>query len=180
MYINIEAFDDLKKLQGGALESIKKKNCIIFIRMNNCQHCDQMKQEWQSLVKDKENDDNINILEIESNRINDLVKRDREFFHPKLTGIRGFPTIMLQNRNREVFPFQGNRSKADFLRFIKAHSNPLVVKKRVVKKHVVKKRVDKEAGDKKPRRGLDEKGKLLPGFIFEKGGKGKVIEVGKD
>ncbi len=179
MYINIESFDDLKKLQGGTLKSIKKNNCIIFIRMNHCNHCDQMKQEWHSLVKDKEKDDNINILEIESNRINDLVKIDREFFHSKLMGIRGFPTIMLQNRNKEVFPFQAMRNKENFLRFIKAHSNPLIVKKPVVKKPIVKKPiVKKNENVPKLHEGLRKDGKLKRGYIYEKNG--KIRKVKKD
>ena len=128
MYINLESFDDLKKLEGGALESLKKNNCMIFIRMNGCYYCDKMKKEWQSLVKDKKNDDNLDILEIERNRLDDLMRRDREFFLPKFMGIRGFPTLMLQNRNREVFPFQDERNKVNFLRFIKVYSKPLIIK----------------------------------------------------
>ena len=153
MYINVESFDDLKKLEGGALESLKKNNCIIFIRMNGCYYCDKMKKEWQSLVKDKKNDDNLDILEIERNRLDDLMRRDREFFLPKFMGIRGFPTLMLQNRNREVFPFQDDRNKANFLSFIKAHSKPLIIKKSVVKKPVKKteKKTEKKP-EKKPKK----------------------------
>ena len=180
MYINLESLNDLKKLQGGALESLKTKNCIIFIRMNGCFYCDKMKKEWQSFVNDKKHDDNLDILEIERSRIDDLVKRDKEFFVPKFMGIRGFPTIMLQNRNKEVFPFQADRNKANFLSFIKAHSKPLSIKKSVVKKHVKKvenkneKKKVENKNEKKPKiksnKGLNENGKLLKGFKYEKGG----------
>lgn len=172
MYINIESFNDLKKLQGGALESMKRNNCIIFIRMNGCHYCDQMKQEWHSLVKDKENDSNIDILEIERNRINDLVKRDREFFLPKFMGIRGFPTIMLQNRKRKLFPFQGDRSKANFLRFIKAHSKPLIMEKPAVNKPV-----NEPENTTKSHEGLRADGRLKKGYEYEK--KGKIKKVKK-
>lgn len=174
MYINLESFDDLKKLEGGALDSLKKNNCIIFIRMNGCYYCDKMKKEWQSLVKDKKNDENLDILEIERSRLDDLMRRDREFFLPKFMGIRGFPTLMLHNRNREVFPFQDERKKVNFLRFIKAHSKPLIIKKSVVKKPVKKtvKKTEKktEKTVKKSSKGLDKNGKLKPGFKYEKGG----------
>lgn len=187
MYIDLESFDDLKKLEGGALESLKKNNCIIFIRMNGCYYCDKMKREWQSLVKDKKDDDNLDILEIERNRIDDLMRRDREFFLPKFMGIRGFPTLMLQNRNREVFPFQADRNKENFLRFIKAHSKPLIIKKSVVKKPVKKtvekpekktvKKTEKKT-EKNSSKGLDKNGKLKPGYKYEKGG--VVTKVKKD
>ena len=191
MYINVESFDDLKKLEGGALDSLKKNNCIIFIRMNGCYYCDKMKKEWQSLVKDKKNDDNLDILEIERSRLDDLMRRDREFFLPKFMGIRGFPTLMLQNRNREVFPFQADRNKVNFLRFIKAHSKPLIITKSVVKKPVKKtekktvKKTEKKTvkkTEKKPKKksnkGLDKNGKLKPGYKYEKGG--VVTKVKKD
>lgn len=185
MYFNINTFDDLKKLQGGALESIKKNNCIIFIRMNGCYYCDMMKKEWQSLVNNKKNDDNLDILEIERSRIDDLMKRDRDFFLPKFMGIRGFPTIMFQNRNSEVFPFQAERNKASFLSFIKAHSKPLIKKPLIIKKSVVKKvekKTEKKKTEKKqkkkPSEGLDKNGKLKQGFKYEKGG--VVTKVKKD
>ena len=174
MYINVESFDDLKKLEGGALESLKKNNCIIFIRMNGCYHCDKMKKEWHSFVKDKKNDNNLDILEIERNRLDDLMSRDREFFLPKFMGIRGFPTLMLQNRNKEVFPFQDERNKERFLRFIKVHSKPLIIKKSVVKKPV--KKTEKKT-EKKSSKGLDKNGKLKPGYKYV----GRVVtKVKKD
>lgn len=195
MYINVESYDDLEKLQGGALESIKNNNCIIFIRMNGCYYCDKMKKEWQSLVKEKQNDDNLDILEIERNRLDDLMRRDREFFLPKFMGIRGFPTIMLQNRNREVFPFEADRSKVNFLRFIKAHSKPLVIKKPVkIKKLTDMKKSEKKTekkSEKKTEKKTEKKpkkkstkginptnGKLKPGYKYEKGG--IVTKVKKD
>lgn len=185
MYINVESYDDLEKLQGGALESIKNNNCIIFIRMNGCYYCDKMKKEWQSLVKEKQNDDNLDILEIERNRLDDLMRRDREFFLPKFMGIRGFPTIMLQNRNREVFPFEADRSKANFLRFIKAHSKPLVIKKPVKIKQLTDKKPDMKKSEKKTekkpksksRKGLRPDGKLKKGYRYNE--KGEIEEAKK-
>lgn len=180
MYINVESFDDLKKLEGGALDSLKKNNCIIFIRMNGCYYCDKMKKEWQSLVKDKKNDENLDILEIERSRLDDLMRRDREFFLPKFMGIRGFPTLMLHNRNREVFPFQADRSKVNFLRFIKAHSKPLIIKKPVKIKKLTDQKSEKKL-EKKPksksRKGLRPDGKLKKGYRYNE--KGEIEEAKK-
>ena len=150
MYFNIESSNDMKYLQGDILDSMKKNNCIIFIRMKGCLHCDMMKNEWNSMVKEIMNDKNLDILEIEQSRMNDLIDRDNEYFSTKLKGVKGFPTIMLQNRDRKVFPFEKERNKLNFLKFIKLHSKPIKILKNKTE----------------PKYGLNSKGKLKQGFRY--------------
>ena len=169
MYFNIETHDDMKKIEGGKMDSIKKNNCIIFVRMNGCYHCDMMKNEWNSMVKEKIRDPNLDILEIERSRMQDMMRRDEDFFLPKFMGIRGFPTIMFHNRDRKVFPFQGERNKNTFLKFIKKHSKPVKTLKPESKKP------ETETSETKQKEGLNKNGQLKKGFRYNK--EGKIIKA---
>lgn len=186
MYFNIESYDDLKKLEGGALDSMKKNNCIIFLRMNGCPHCDHMKSEWNSMVREKRDDPNLDILEIERNRMDDLMMRDREFFMPKFMGIRGFPSIMLHNRMNQLIPFQDERKKGNFLKFIKIHSKPVkvmmkkpdAVKKSPTTKTTAKSSTKTSKPKSKTTEGLDNNGKLKKGYRYNKNG--KIVKAKKE
>lgn len=79
---------------------------IILYHSHNCPHCVNMMPEWQ---KFKESTPEINILEIESDDLNNIKPP---------TNIVGFPTIVLWE-NKNITEFRGERTLDGFNNFIK-------------------------------------------------------------
>jgi protein disulfide-isomerase-like protein len=96
MYIKVGSQTDAQNLSN----LLKDGDWMVLYYAEWCGHCTTMKPEWKK-VADKMNTNNkINVAEIESTHIDDLVDK------PK---IDGFPTIKMYNSGKEVAKFEDER-----------------------------------------------------------------------
>jgi thiol-disulfide isomerase/thioredoxin len=87
-------------------------NVTILYYSDMCGHCIQLKPVWAKICKKIATSHDIIIINVEANNLNQLKPKYR-------SGINGFPTILKHNKGKRVAEYQGNRTMADIVRFIK-------------------------------------------------------------
>jgi thiol-disulfide isomerase/thioredoxin len=109
MYIKVGSQTDAQNLSN----LLKDGDWMVLYYAEWCGHCTTMKPEWKK-VADKMNTNNkINVAEIESTHIDDLVDK------PK---IDGFPTIKMYNSGKEVAKFEDERIADNIEKFALSNS----------------------------------------------------------
>ena len=100
-------FDKQSKIN--SFDSLKYKNkpVIVFVYMNGCPYCDNMKPAWNSFKESN----TISTIEVNHELLNTLMTKDSSIFKPA----NSFPTIY-SNRN---VSYEGDRSTNSFLEFSK-------------------------------------------------------------
>ena len=96
MYINVGSSGDALNLSN----LLKDGDWMVLYYADWCGHCQTMKPEWHKVVNKMKKNNNVNIAEIESNHIDNLIAK------PK---IQGFPTIKMYNNGKEVANFEDER-----------------------------------------------------------------------
>ena len=125
MYINVDSSGDALNLSN----LLKDGDWMILYYAEWCGHCQTMKPEWNKVVKKlKKNNNNVNIAEIESNHIDNLVNKPT---------IQGFPTIKMYNNGKEVANFEDERV-ADKMENFALHNSNNSKKSKHIKHNVFK------------------------------------------
>ena len=100
MYINVKSSSDASNLSN----LIKSGDWMVLYYAEWCGHCKTMKPEWQKVVSNlsnpKINTNKVNVAEIESSHIGNLVNKPE---------IEGFPTIKMYNNGKEIANFDDAR-----------------------------------------------------------------------
>ena len=102
---------EVNKEQPTLLDQLnKKKSCgTVLIYSDHCPHCVSMKPQWEQM-KQKMHNKPANIYEINS--------EDLPYInHPIKNVVDGFPMILNVN-NREIMPFEEERTLDNFIRFV--------------------------------------------------------------
>jgi thiol-disulfide isomerase/thioredoxin len=114
MYINVESPNDAQKLSN----ELKKGDWMVLYYADWCGHCQTMKPEWKKVVENisncKNKSKNINIAEIESKHIGDLLNKPE---------VNGFPSIKMYNSGNEVANFEDERIADKIQSFAFKNSN---------------------------------------------------------
>ena len=90
---------------------------LLRVYSNNCGHCSAMEDDWEKLKKlinEKNSDDNINIIDVESSYSNKLPSNIS-------SSIIGYPTIIALQNGNIVKDYQGNRQANDMYDFCKEY-----------------------------------------------------------
>ena len=125
MYINVDSSGDALNLSN----LLKDGDWMVLYYAEWCGHCQTMKPEWNKVVKKlKKNNNNVNIAEIESNHIDNLVNKPT---------IQGFPTIKMYNNGKEVANFEDERV-ADKMENFALHNSNNSKKSKHIKHNVFK------------------------------------------
>jgi hypothetical protein len=142
MHYTLENKNDLKDLET-KIHNMRNGNTLIFVHMNGCYHCDRMKPEWHNVINEMKSIPDFNSVQIERDMLPHL--KD-EYFTKKLDLVRGFPSILMENQNEELFEFLKERTQPKIIEFVKENSNKNKKKKKQKNK---KQKKDKEIKDNK-------------------------------
>tara|TARA_B110000902_G_scaffold255297_1_gene320459 strand:- start:503 stop:970 length:468 start_codon:yes stop_codon:yes gene_type:complete len=85
-----------------------RETTFILYYVEWCPHCQIVKPEWEKLENDKELKKNINIIKINCEENEDVVKEKN---------IEGFPTILLTHNGKEI-GYNGAREYSDFKQYL--------------------------------------------------------------
>ena len=114
---------------------INDGNWMVLYYAEWCGHCKTMKPEWNKVVKKfnnpKNNSNSINIAEVESNHIGNLLNKPE---------IAGFPTIQMYNSGKPVANFNEERVASKIIEFANNNSNS---KSKVITNEKQKEQVNK-------------------------------------
>ena len=157
MYIKVISKDDAVNFSN----QLNDGNWMVFYYADWCGHCQTMKPEWETVANKLSNSNNLNIAEVNSDYINDLLMKPQ---------INGFPTIKMYNQGAERANFDDERiaekieqfamSNSPIIRMIKKirkiqksqkkkASKPKSIKKKASKPKSLKKKVSKPKSMKK-------------------------------
>ena len=126
----------------------KNPNVILFLFISApwCGHCQQMKPEYNKMLKNarniKNNRSNMMIGNIEDNMLNDF---DLD------TNISGFPTFRMYGGGKKIKDYNGPRDSINLLNFIKKNSKHMG-RKTIKRRKTVKRRIKKIKKNKKTRK----------------------------
>ena len=94
---------------------LEKNICFIAVFSKVCIHCENMKPEWNKLLKKlKKINCNAILLEIDANYLNNINNNI-------ISKINGFPSILIYKNGKIVKDYNGNRSLNDMLKFFKPY-----------------------------------------------------------
>jgi thioredoxin-related protein len=114
--------------------NIQNKNVFIFVYLESCPYCVQMQPEWATFKDIMKRSNNLQIVEINKNIVNQVIKSDRDFFSDKLKNVHFVPNLSLYTKTNKSFNYIGDRSSDDLLKFTRTvltKSKPLSQKDRV-------------------------------------------------
>ena len=94
---------DLNNLTGGGTETT-----FTLYYVEWCPHCQVVKPEWEKLENDTDLKDKINIVKINCEENEEIVKEKN---------IEGFPTILLTHNGKEI-GYNGDREYDDFKKYL--------------------------------------------------------------
>lgn len=92
----------------------ENKSTLIFFRANWCGHCQRFKPVWDEFVKECNNSDKYNQIEIIEL---DIDKEDSKPLMEK-HNVRGFPHVVLAKDNEPDKVFKRNRTKEELFAFL--------------------------------------------------------------
>lgn len=107
-------FFKMCKKQKESFQSDEKKSTLIFFRASWCGHCQRFKPVWDEFVKECNDSDKYNqidILEL------DIDKEDSKPLMEK-HNVRGFPHVVLTKDNEPDQVFKRNRTKEELFAFL--------------------------------------------------------------
>jgi hypothetical protein len=114
MYINVKSPSDAINLSN----ELKKGDWMVLYYADWCGHCQTMKPEWKKVIDNisnrKNTSNNINIAEIESKHIDNLLNKPE---------VNGFPSIKMYNSGSEVANFEDERIADKIQNFAFKNSN---------------------------------------------------------
>uniref|UniRef100_A0A6C0F196 Thioredoxin domain-containing protein n=1 Tax=viral metagenome TaxID=1070528 RepID=A0A6C0F196_9ZZZZ len=123
MYLKVESPSDASNLSN----LLKDGNWMVLYYAEWCGHCKTMKPEWQKVVNKMSKSNTVNVAEVESEHIGDLVHK------PK---VDGFPSIKMYNKGSEVSNFEDERVADKIEKFAndnaKSNSNSKIANKEVI------------------------------------------------
>ena len=96
---------DSHYLEGFMNKTIDKKT-FVFFKMNGCQHCENMQEEWNKFIAN--NRSGVPTMELEGPS------------NPKLAekyGVQGYPTLLMVDAKGVVANFEGERKAESFETF---------------------------------------------------------------
>ena len=125
MYINVGSSGDALNLSN----LLKDGDWMVLYYAEWCGHCQTMKPEWNKVVNKMKNNNNLNIAEIESNHIDNLINKPT---------IQGFPTIKMYNNGKEIANFEDERVADKMEKFAMTNSKQYVMKPKSVKSRTMK------------------------------------------
>jgi len=125
MYINVGSSGDALNLSN----LLKDGDWMVLYYAEWCGHCQTMKPEWNKVVNKMKNNNNLNIAEIESNHIDNLINKPT---------IQGFPTIKMYNNGKEIANFEDERVADKMEKFAMTNSKKYVMKPKSVKSRTIK------------------------------------------
>ena len=125
MYINVETTNDALNLSN----LLKDGDWMILYYADWCGHCQTMKPEWNKVVKKMKTNNNVNIAEVESKHIDNLVNKPT---------IQGFPTIKMYNSGKEIANFEDERVADKMEKFAMSNSKKYVIKPKTIKSRNIK------------------------------------------
>ena len=125
MYINVGSSGDALNLSN----LLKDGDWMVLYYAEWCGHCQTMKPEWNKVVNKMKNNNNLNIAEIESNHIDNLINKPT---------IEGFPTIKMYNNGKEIANFEDERVADKMEKFAMTNSKKYVMKPKSVKSRTMK------------------------------------------
>ena len=125
MYVKVASSNDAINLSN----LLKDGDWMVLYYADWCGHCQHMKPEWQKVVNKMKSSNMVNVAEIESSHIGDLVNKPQ---------VNGFPTIKMYNSGVEKANFEDERVADKMEKFamsntthhsMKNHSKSPIVKK---------------------------------------------------
>ena len=125
MYINVGSSGDALNLSN----LLKDGDWMVLYYAEWCGHCQTMKPEWNKVVNKMKNNNNLNIAEIESNHIDNLINKPT---------IEGFPTIKMYNNGKEIANFEDERVADKMEKFAMTNSKKYVMKPKSFKSRTMK------------------------------------------
>ena len=124
MYVKVASSNDAINLSN----LLKDGDWMVLYYADWCGHCQHMKPEWQKVVNKMKSSNMVNVAEIESSHIGDLVNKPQ---------VNGFPTIKMYNNGNEKANFEDERVADKMEKF--AMSNATKSTKTHIYKPLVKK-----------------------------------------
>ena len=125
MYIVVDSPNQLNKLNSQKY----KGPWFVWYYADWCGHCQTMKPEWNKVVKKMKTNNNVNIAEVESKHIDNLVNKPT---------IQGFPTIKMYNSGKEIANFEDERVADKMEKFAMSNSKKYVIKPKTIKSRNIK------------------------------------------
>tara|TARA_Y100000389_G_C17435110_1_gene505016 strand:- start:264 stop:725 length:462 start_codon:yes stop_codon:yes gene_type:complete len=105
---------DVTKYEGGNLHNA---NVMIFVYLESCPFCLEMLPEWNRFKNKMNRKQNLQILEVNKEILQTVIRSDREYFSSKLKNIPFVPTVSLYIPTKKSYSYLGDRSCDDLTKF---------------------------------------------------------------
>ena len=106
--------EDITNYESGNLHNA---NVIIFIYLESCPFCLEMLPEWNRFKHKMNRKQNLQIIEVNKEILQSVIRRDREYFSSKLKNIPFVPTVSLYTTAQKSYSYLGDRSCDDLTKF---------------------------------------------------------------
>lgn len=107
------------------LKAFKTRPFIVLIYATWCGHCTAMRTEWEAAKRHATYD----IVEMESSVFDTLKSQDDHFMNTISGQVTGYPMIC-KVENKKIVPFQNERSKEGFKKFMAKNGGPTALLKK--------------------------------------------------